>query len=269
MQHAKKDLKFQYNEILPSEEISHLAFCLFEFKIEGDFPAPIPHEVFPDGCISLMYRHNERLNLKLLLLKGLSLETFHTEVFAGDILWGVKFSPALCEKILRCDPKDIPTQPILDDRLLPHLTTNLSDKLIKCNSFKESILIFEEKLQNLEIKKAEVDVKIADAVKLIEDYKGEAKISEIAKAVDLSTRQLERRFRKNSGLTPKQFSRVCRFRATAINLIETDMNWANRAAELGFTDQAHLTRELSSLTGRSPKSFEKKIKDVDYDDLIK
>ena len=263
------DIKFQYNEISPSKGTSHLLFCFFEFTIEGSSPAPIPHEVFPDGCVSLMYRRNEKLGINLLLLKGLSLETFHVDVFADDIHWGVKLSPAACEKILRCDPKDVPTQPIFDSRILPHLTTNLSDKLTKCNSFKESMSIFEDVLQSLDISKTEVDKKISNAVKLIEEYNGEAKISAIAEAVELSTRQLERRFRQNSGLTPKQFSRVCRLRATAINLIESDMNWANRAAEMGFTDQAHLTRELTSLTGRSPKSFEKQIKDIDYDELIK
>ena len=263
------DIKFQYNEMLPPEEISHLLFCFFEFTIEGNSSAPTPHEVFPDGCVSLMYRRNEKLGINLLLLKGLSLETFHTEVFAGDIHWGIKLSPAACAKVLRCDPKDIPTQPLFDNKILSHLTTNLSSKLSKCDNFQESVAIFKEVLINLDIAKSEIDKKIIKAIKLIEEYNGEAKISEVAEAVNLSTRQLERLFRKSSGLTPKQFSRVCRFRATSINLIETDMNWANRAAEMGFTDQAHLTRELSSLTGRSPKSFEKKIKDFEYDDLIK
>jgi AraC-like DNA-binding protein len=269
MENANTDSKFQYNEILPMPEISHLAFCFFEFKIKNDPPQIIQHEVFPDGCISLLYRRNENLNLNLLLIKGLSLKTFHTEVFTGDYHWGIKFSPAACAKILRCDPKDIETQPVTDEKLLSHLTSGLLDKLIKCKDFGEAANIFEELLKDQKIEKDEIDEKVADAVKLIEQNIGEAKIAEIASEVNLSTRQLERRFRKNSGLTPKQFSRVCRLRATAINLIENDMNWANRAAEMGFADQAHLTHELSSLTGRSPKSFEKKIKGVEYDELIR
>ena len=269
MKNADTNSTFQYNEISSTPEIAHLAFCFFEFSIESKSSAPIPHEVFPDGCISLLYRRNKRLNLNLLLIKGLSLETFHTEVFTGDIHWGVKFSPAACAKILRCDPKDVLTQPVFDEKILPHLTFDLLDKLNKCKDFGESITVFEELLKNLKIKKNEVDDKITNAIKLIEKHKGEAKISEVADYVDLSTRQLERRFRNNTGVTPKQFSRVCRLRATAINLIENDMNWANRAAEMGFADQAHLTKEISSMTGRSPKSFEKKIKDVEYDELIK
>lgn len=262
-------MKIRYDEIIPSENFHHLAFCFFEFAIEGNSFAPIPHAVFPDGCVSLLYRRNKRLDLNLLLLKGLSLETFQTEVFAGDIHWGIKFLPSASAKILRCDPKDIPTQAIFDDKFLPHLTFNLLNRLSKCNDFNESIKIFEEVLANLEIAKSEIDEKITQAVKLIEAANGEPKISEIAGVLGLSTRQLERRFKKSSGITPKQFSRICRLRATAINTLENNMNWANRAAEMGFTDQAHLIRELSALTGDSPKSFEKKIKNIEHKNLIK
>lgn len=269
MKNNDTTLKFQYNEISPPDEISHLVFCFFEFLIKDDLPAPIPHEVFPDTSVSILYRRNERLNLNLLLVKGLSIETFHTEVFADDIHWGVKFSPSAAIKILRCDPKAVLTQPVLKKEILPHLTSGLLDKLNDCKDFKNSIKVFEERLKSLGIEKSEIDEKVIEAIKIIEVSKGEAKISEVAEAINLSRRQLERRFRKNSGLTLKQFSRICRLRATAINLIETDMNWANRAAEMGFADQSHLTHELSNLTGRSPKSFEKRIKDFDYDELIK
>jgi len=269
MENTGKDFNFRYKETLPPTEVSHLAFCFFEFSIEGSYPDPIPHEIFPDGCVSLMYRRNEKLGIEMLLIKGLSLETFHTEVFNDDVHWGIKFSPATAQKVLRCDPKHLPTQPIFNQEILPHFVTGISDKLKKCRDFGESIVVFTEILENLKIEESEVDKKIEMAIHLIGASKGEAKIGEIAKALDISTRQLERRFRKNSGLTPKQFSRICRLRATAINLIETDMSWADRAAEMGFTDQAHLTKELSSLTGRSPKSFEKSIKDIEHDDLIK
>jgi AraC-like DNA-binding protein len=47
------------------------------------------------------------------------------------------------------------------------------------------------------------------------------------------------------------------------------MNWASRAAEMGFADQAHLTHEFSMLTGRSPNSFAEKVKRIEHGELIK
>ncbi len=171
MEIRPKNVRLRYSEFFPPENLSHLVFCYFEFTIDGMDHAPIPHEVFPDGCISLLYRRNTRLGLNLLLLKGLSLKTFHTHVFADDRHWGVKLLPAACEKILRCDPETIPTQPIADISILPHLTRDLAPKLNRSKNFKESISVFENKLENLQIEKSEVDAKIARAVKMKWNWK--------------------------------------------------------------------------------------------------
>lgn len=265
-----KKADFYYNEIYPPAGISHLAACFLDFSVRSASSAPLPHEVFPDGCVSLLYRRNERLKINLLLIKGLSLETFHTEVFAGDVHWGVKFSPAACVRILRCRPEDISTQPVSDKQILLHLTSGLLDKLKLCRNFKSAVAVFSELLKSLEIAPKDVDQKVAEAVELIEKRHDEIKIAEIAGIVGLSIRQLERRFRDCSGLTPKQFLRIRRLRAASINLVEEDqLNWAARAAEMGFTDQSHLNREFSTLTGRTPRSFAEFIGNIEYDELVK
>ncbi len=265
----ENDFKFHYKEHPPKAEIEHLVFGFFEFKVESDSPKPIPHEVFPDGCVSILYRQNKKLDLEIFLLKGLSLETFHTEVFGGDIHWGVRFSPSACAEILRCDPKNVPTKPVFDNDTLPHLLVGVSKQLSKCQSFAEATSVYTEKLRSLEIPVEKIDKAVAKAFKIIEEQKGEIKIAEIAESLEISRRQFERRFRKCTGLTPKQFARTYRLRATAISLLEKDMNWASRAAEMGFADQSHLSHELENLTGRNPKAFKKRLEDIDYEDLIK
>lgn len=105
---------------------------------------------------------------------------------------------------------------------------------------------------------------------MIEETNGEIKISALAEKLNLSPRQLERRFKKSSGLPPKQFARTRRIRAAAIDLVENKkINWANRAAEMGFADQAHLTHEFVSVTKRSPNSFAEKVKEIEHGNLIK
>ncbi|MEZ5427184.1 MAG: AraC family transcriptional regulator [Pyrinomonadaceae bacterium] len=265
-----RDFKFYYNEIHPPAGISHLAGCFFDFTVKSTTTAPIPHEVYPDGCISLLYRRNPRLGITLLLIKGLSLKTFHTEVLADDVHWGVKFSPAACIRVLRQRPEEVQTRPVEDEEILPHLVTGLLEKLNDCRNFKEAAAVYARLLKGLGISSEEIDPKIAEAVGIIEKTKGEMKIAEIAAKVGLSTRQLERRFRECSGLTPKQFLRVRRLYATSINVIEEKhLNWADRAAEMGFTDQSHLNREFSTLTGRTPKSFAEFLENIEYDELVR
>jgi len=113
--------------------------------------------------------------------------------------------------------------------------------------------------------------RMAQAVgRLVDEEPGEVRVEQLAKTLGLSTRQFQRRFRASSGLTPKQFLRTQRIRATAVNLVQNrDQKWAERAAELGFADQAHMTHEFVSITNRSPKSFAESLSDISHGELVK
>ncbi len=259
-----------YREIAASPEISHLVLSFWEFLTQVENPEPIVHEVFPDGCISLFYYRNKTADAYMLFISGLSLETRKTQIFAGDTYWGIRFSPAACAKILRSNPSEIQSQSLNESKDFSHITDGLLEKLSVCRNFEEAIKIYETQIKTLELNSDDVDEKIAEAVRIIEVNRGEVRISEIAEAISLSVRQLERRFRTSAGLSPKQFARARRIRATAVSLVEEcEMNWASRAAEMGFTDQAHLTHEFSMLTGRSPNSFAEKVKRIEHGELIK
>ena len=256
-----------YREVAPAEEIAHLVWSFWEFRVRDDAPGPLPHEIFPDGCISLFYFCNKKYGYDGLAFNSLRLEKFTTEVQPGNFYWGMRLSPAAGEKILRCDPAGI-VDGFVDDKTA-HLTAGLAEKLRSCSDFGEAIKAFENVMAALGIPSGSLDEKIAEAVRLIENSGGEIKVAELAGAARLSTRQLERRFRKAAGLTPKQFIRARRIRAAAVSLVENaEMNWADRAAETGFTDQSHLTHEFVSLTGRSPGSFAENVGKIEHGDLV-
>lgn len=259
-----------YREIKPSADVSSLIFSFWEFTVsKGDF-TPIQHEIFPDGCVSLFYHRNDNFDLKQLTLTGLNLETIIAPVFPTDIFWGVRLSPAACANILRTDPAIFRRERILEANNFSYLTDGLLEKLNDCKSFEEAITIYENRVKELSVGQNLFDEKIVQAIQIIEQTNGEIKISELARLLNLSTRQLERRFKASSGLSPKQFARTRRIRATAVDLVENNkQNWANRAAEIGFADQAHLTREFVSVTKRSPNSFAEKVKQIKHGNLVK
>jgi len=182
----------------------------------------------------------------------------------------MRFSPAACAKILCSNPSKIQSQSLNELKDFSRITDGLLEKLAICRNFEDAIKIYEAQIKTLGLNLNDVDEKIAEAVRIIEANRGEVRISEIAEAVDLSVRQLERRFRTSAGLSPKRFARARRIRATAINLVEkSEMNWASRAAEMGFADQSHLTHEFSTLTGRSPNSFAELVKRIEHGELVK
>jgi AraC-like DNA-binding protein len=79
----------------------------------------------------------------------------------------------------------------------------------------------------------------------------------------ISERQLRRRCQAAVGLAPKPLHRMLRFQrflalaqhAIAQGRGATEEGLAMLAAEAGYADQPHLTRECLRLTGASPRAF--------------
>jgi AraC-like DNA-binding protein len=260
-----------YRECPPPPELRHLVLSFWEFAVRaGPGNAPVMHEIFPDGCISLVYRRNDALNIR-----GFSVSELHPRsrvlpVFDGDVFWGARLSPAACARVLGCDPAVVEIRQCrAEDGEFGILDTALLEQLRECVTLEEWIGLFSARLAEFEAGRADVDQKILEAVTIIEESCGEVRIAGLAARLGLSVRQFERRFKRSAGLSPKQYARARRFRAAAAALAEgIKVNWADRAAEMGFADQAHLTHEFSSLSGRSPKSFAEKVKKIDHGKLV-
>lgn len=257
---------FSYREAAPSAEFSHLIWSFWEFRVAEDAPGPLRHEVFPDGCISIFYLTNKKYNFSLLGCSSLPSETVVTEVVPGNIYWAFRVAPAACASVFGTAPEKLPRGPGFE---YAPLTAGLTDELDKCDSFEQAIAVFERRFANLSLAPDDLDDNVVKAVQMIEESKGMAKITDIANSIGISMRHLQRNFRKHTGLTPKQFTRTRRFRATAISMLnDIELNWAQRAAEFGFTDQSHLSNEFSAVSGRSPNSFAEKVSKIDHGDLL-
>jgi AraC-like DNA-binding protein len=259
-----------YREVAPKSEFSHLVLSFWEFTVNDENFDSIQHEIFPDGCVSLFYYRNEILDVRHISFSGLNLKSIITPIFPNDVYWGMRISPAACANILRINPADFKERQSVEAEKASHLTKGLLEKLDGCKSFDEAVAAFENQLKETHSGENLFDEKVSQAVRIIEKTGGEIKIAELAEKLNLSVRQLERRFKENSGLTPKQFLRTRRIRATAVDMLENEnANWANRALEMGFSDQSHLVREFVSITKRAPNSFAEKVKQIKHGNLIK
>ena len=74
----------------------------------------------------------------------------------------------------------------------------------------------------------------------------------LAKEAGVSTRQLERRFLCEVGLTPKLLSRILRFQQVFRAVERCDGAWAPVALECGYYDQAHLIRDFNQFAQQTP-----------------
>ncbi|GAA2102960.1 helix-turn-helix domain-containing protein [Actinomadura alba] len=82
------------------------------------------------------------------------------------------------------------------------------------------------------------------------------RVGELAALLGIGTRRLQRLFNDYVGAGPKWVIRRCRMHEAA-HLADagTDMDWAAIAADLGYADQAHFTRDFTATVGTSPAQY--------------
>ena len=84
----------------------------------------------------------------------------------------------------------------------------------------------------------------------LDESGGTLRITELAAEVGWSRRHLGERFREETGLAPKAAARVMRFERACDRLRERERPpLAQVAAERGYVDQAHLSRDFRDLAG--------------------
>jgi AraC-like DNA-binding protein len=98
---------------------------------------------------------------------------------------------------------------------------------------------------------------------LLRDSGGAIQVAKLAREVGWSERQLEKSFRREIGMAPKQAARVIRFdrarrdlqaraRGASGPVGSRPLDLARLAAECGYHDQPHLIRDFRSFTGLAP-----------------
>lgn len=87
-----------------------------------------------------------------------------------------------------------------------------------------------------------------------------AAVHEVAKRVDVSERQLARRFVERVGVSPRTFGRVRRLQRAALEM-QRGARLAEVAAMVGYADQPHFTREVTALAGTTPSGLARELCD--------
>lgn len=88
---------------------------------------------------------------------------------------------------------------------------------------------------------------------------GTLPVGQVAAAAHATVRTLERKFKQAAGHTVKDVSGLMRFEQVRNHLwLNPAANLAGLAQELGYTDQAHLSREFRRYSGTTPAAFARK-----------
>lgn len=97
---------------------------------------------------------------------------------------------------------------------------------------------------------------VADAVDLIAAEPEITRVADLADRLGIGVRALQRLFADYVGVGPKWVIRRYRLHEVTERMARSAaVDWAGLAAELGYADQAHFTRDFTDVVGESPTRY--------------
>jgi AraC-like DNA-binding protein len=241
-----------YREFKPGKVLRPYVVAYWLFRVSPD-AGEIMHSIPLTGAATL----SVSVSAGRIILVGPRTRPLQVIVRAGDEFWGVHFVPGAIEALL-----GVPGGSLRDVRAeaaglagLRWATQTLAG-LRRARGLVQVRHLLDRQLSMLTRSAPRLDAAVGRCVSLIMSSEGALPIARIAAEVGLSERQLRRRFRAATGLTPKEFARVRRVRAATVDAVYAHtVHWGGIAADCGYADQSHLSGEFRRTLGLTPASF--------------
>jgi AraC-like DNA-binding protein len=232
-----------YRELAPPTGLRRALACLWVRVVPPDADAPV--RILPDACSDLIWRSGTGA-----FVAGPDTGPVIGPATPGSVFVGARFRPGAGGPALDHPLHELRNRRVHVGDLLPALARRLDPELTP-----------EEALRQVALAAAELtqarppDDLVGAAARRLHDPR--ARSAAVAVELGVNERHLLRRFHESVGYGPKTLHRVLRFRRFLgrLDAADGDADLAGLAAECGFSDQAHLTRECSRLAGVSPAAI--------------
>jgi len=255
----------QHQEFEPAEELRGTIKCLWYNSVE--FSEQLSSfEVIPDGYAEIIFHFGSACSIST--AEGL-------QPLPSPFMVGLLNQPALfytknrLEIIgIRCFPWtvfELLGLPADKDgvRILEHPITQLHSALakwIEAGKVEEALAQITRYFLTTRPRMVS-DRLLGKAGVAMREANGTLPVSQVAAAAHVTVRTLERKFRQAAGHTVKDVSGLMRFEQVRNYLwLHPEASLAGLAHELGYTDQAHLSREFKRYSGTTPAAFARKAK---------
>ena len=174
---------------------------------------------------------------------------------AGLTIVGVRCWPGAAGRLLGVPVDELVDQVVpLDEVWIA--SSNLTEDLAEAPSPNEAAMLLQAQLLRGLASAPEPDLLVAAAVRHLMPWRP-TYIGRIREDLAISESQLRRRFRSVVGLGPKTLQRTLRLQGylALAQSAAPGRRVADLAAEVGYADHAHLSRECMRLTGQTPREL--------------
>jgi len=222
----------------------------YKFDVKED----VCIDILPDACIDIMIKSDEN-NVKALICGGLT-ETDRLELHKGEEYFGFRPYSILGLKLKECMASElINSKFTLGDIVHSKNLNNFTEKLVLANTFDSKCSIFldflKEKIIDYNYYKSFPEY----CALAICNSEGNISIDELAALTGYTTRYCNKKFKQAYGISPKHYSEILRLQNVIKYFSELEVNTEkiiNIAYDCGFYDQSHFSKNIKSMTHRTP-----------------
>lgn len=207
------------------------------------------HEFFPDSSANLILRWSS-VAARLVLL-GPVTERAAVELDGGSEYLGVRFRAGQAPRLSDLSPLELTNAHAELTSLGGVSLDDLCERLAAAPGLPARQAIIEELIRDAP--PLARDERGRRAASLVETHRGQLRVDDVAEALGLSARSLERLCLQQLGVGPKRLARLVRLRHVLVRLQAGNFGTlAELAHACGYADQPHLIRDFKQLTGRLP-----------------
>ncbi|HEY1628006.1 MAG TPA: DUF6597 domain-containing transcriptional factor [Streptosporangiaceae bacterium] len=232
-----------YTEWAPPAALGGIVSCLWARAVPGGQPQQ--HLVLPDACSDLIWEQGAGP-----YVAGPDTAAVPGVTAPGTVMFGVRFRPWAGGPAL-----GLPLSELRDQRVDLAELRPADAKRLPASLTPELAMAGLAALAGRLVADGELDGLVAGSARMLRDPG--MRIEPVADAAGISMRQLRRRFDAAVGYGPKTLQRVLRFQRFVRRVDAGHTDLAALAADAGYADQAHLTRECGQLAGVTPASLAK------------
>lgn len=146
----------------------------------------------------------------------------------------------------------------LDSLIQRSLIEQIEEQLAEATNHTQRIVLVENFLLS-RLRELKPDLFILKAIDVIKLSKGNMRINDLMDTIPLSRDAFEKRFRKSTGTSPKQFSSIIRLN-NLISRLDNNSNLTDAALTAGYFDQSHFIKDFKAFTGELPHDFSRQPK---------
>jgi AraC-like DNA-binding protein len=208
--------------------------------------------IVPDGCLDLIVEHGPQSDLGIRIV-GPSTSFVDVRLQPGIHMTGVRFRPGCGSLVLGIHAHSLKDQRI-DGLTFFGASHPIFSWLGKMSDYEATPISTVSKIMRkyIEYRSPLRNQLIENAVRAI--HRG-VPLSNLPRHLATSERNLRRLFTNSVGISPKLYQRIVRAQQAKAAL-HVGKHLSSIAFQFGFADQAHLTREFSSLLGVTPGSLQ-------------